>query len=88
MVPFWVLELILCNASYSPKIGTNVVSRSVRLTAVHWYWGTLMARIQRRQHSRKEQRLEARVAPEQKRPIERALLLPEMVLHDLGSGSV
>ena len=35
-----------------------------------------MARIQqRRQHSRKEQRLEARVTPEQKRLIERAATL-------------
>src|SRR5258706_11219868 len=35
-------------------------------------WGTVMARIQqRRQHSRKQQRLEARVTPEQKRLIER-----------------
>src|ERR1700674_3160026 len=39
-------------------------------------WGTVMARIQqRRQHSRKEQRLEARVTPEQKRLIERAATL-------------
>jgi uncharacterized protein (DUF1778 family) len=34
-----------------------------------------MARIQRQQHSRKEQRLEARVTPEQKRLIERAATL-------------
>src|SRR5882672_9379994 len=39
-------------------------------------WGTIMARIQqRRQHSRKEQRLEARVTAEQKRLIERAATL-------------
>jgi uncharacterized protein (DUF1778 family) len=40
-----------------------------------WIGGTLMARIQRQQHSRKEQRLEARVTPEQKRLIERAATL-------------
>jgi uncharacterized protein (DUF1778 family) len=71
LVSIWFLGMPLCTADSRTFL---LICPPARRT-VKRDWGTLLARIQRQQHSRKEQRLEARVTPEQKRLIERAATL-------------